>query len=153
MLSNFQREGALKGSVFSRVMCLTHKVLWSIYSLLINSIDLALDMVWYIWYLWLLVVKWFKTKKGNCWRTWWWILSWRGFQLAKIKFDRDGEGGRKALGMVNCSINISHESKLELAWSKKSSSYFESNFPIFSLSGVLNTGTFKMRDVLHWVNC
>ena len=30
----------------------------------------------------------------------------KGFQLAKVKFDRDGEGGREALGMWNRSINI-----------------------------------------------
>ena len=28
------------------------------------------------------------------------------FQLARVKFDRDGEGGREALSMGNCSINI-----------------------------------------------
>ena len=26
--------------------------------------------------------------------------------LARVKLDRDGEGGREALGMVNCYINI-----------------------------------------------
>ena len=29
-----------------------------------------------------------------------------GFQLTRVKFDRDGEGGREALGMGNCSIII-----------------------------------------------
>ena len=29
-----------------------------------------------------------------------------GFQLARVKFDRDDEGSRKALGVGNCSINI-----------------------------------------------
>ena len=29
-----------------------------------------------------------------------------GFQLAGLKFDRAGEGGKKALGIGNCSINI-----------------------------------------------
>ena len=29
-----------------------------------------------------------------------------GFQLAGVKFDKDGEGGRKTQGMGNCSINI-----------------------------------------------
>ena len=28
------------------------------------------------------------------------------FQLARIKFDRYGEGGMEVLGMGNCSINI-----------------------------------------------
>ena len=28
------------------------------------------------------------------------------YLLARVKFDRDGEGGREALGMENCSINI-----------------------------------------------
>ena len=54
-----------------------------------------------------------------------------GFQLARLKFHRDGEWGREALCMGNCSINILVRSELELAWSKKSSSYFENNFPIF----------------------
>ena len=49
------------------------------------------------------------------------------------------------------SINISDESELELAWSKKSSSYFEHNFPLFLLSCILNT-SIKMRNILHWVN-
>ena len=29
-----------------------------------------------------------------------------GFQLARAKLDRNGEGGRKALGMGDCSTNI-----------------------------------------------
>ena len=29
-----------------------------------------------------------------------------GFQLAKVRIDRDSEGGREALGMGHCSINI-----------------------------------------------
>ena len=38
-----------------------------------------------------------------------------GFQLARVKFDRDGEGGREALGLGNRSINISDGSELGLA--------------------------------------
>ena len=79
-------------------------------------------------------------------------MSWRGFQLARVQFDRDGEGNREALGMANCSINIWDGSELELAWSKKSSLFFENNFSIFLLSGVSNASTFKVRDILHWVN-
>ena len=67
---------------------------------------------------------------------------------AKLKFYEDGEEGRKALGMANCSINIWFGLELELAWSKKSSSYFENSFPIFLLSGILNRSIFKVRDVL-----
>ena len=37
-----------------------------------------------------------------------------GFQLARIKYDRDSEGGREALGVGNCSHNICDGSKLEL---------------------------------------
>ena len=48
-----------------------------------------------------------------------------GFLLARVKYDRDGEGGREALGVENCSINIWDGSELQLAWSKKSSSYFK----------------------------
>ena len=29
-----------------------------------------------------------------------------GFQLARVKFDRDGEAGREAVDVRNCSINI-----------------------------------------------
>ena len=29
-----------------------------------------------------------------------------GYHLARIKYDRDSEGGREALGMRNCSVNI-----------------------------------------------
>ena len=54
--------------------------------------------------------------------------------------------------MDNRSINIWDRLELELAWSKKCSSYFENNFPIFLLSGTSNTWTFKERDVLYWVN-
>ena len=63
-------------------------------------------------------------------------FSWREFQLAKSRFNRDGEVGREARGMGNSSINIWDGSELELAWSKESSSYFEDNFPIFLLSVV-----------------
>ena len=62
-----------------------------------------------------------------------------GLQLARVKFGRDDEGGREALVMGNCSFNIWDRSGLELVWSKKSSSYFENNFPIFSFSGISNT--------------
>ena len=43
------------------------------------------------------------------------ILLKRGFQLARVKFDRDSEEGREALGMGNSSINILVGSELELA--------------------------------------
>ena len=79
-------------------------------------------------------------------------MGWRGLQLAKIKFNRDGEGGREALAMGNCSLDIWDGSELELAWSKKNSSNFEDNFPIFSLSGILSASIFKVLDVSHWVN-
>ena len=72
--------------------------------------------------------------------------------MVKVKFDRDGEGGWEALLMGSCSINIFDGLELELAWSKKSSSHFENNFPILLLSGILNTSGFKVCDVLSWVN-
>ena len=37
-----------------------------------------------------------------------------GFKLASVKFDRDGDGGREALGMSNCSIDIFNGLELEL---------------------------------------
>ena len=51
-----------------------------------------------------------------------------GFQLARVKFDRDGEGGSEAPGMGNCSINIWDGSEQELAWFKKSSIYCKNIF-------------------------
>ena len=41
------------------------------------------------------------------------------FQLATVKFGRNGERSREALGVGNCSINIWNGSELELAGSKK----------------------------------
>ena len=75
-----------------------------------------------------------------------------GFQLARVKFDRDGKGGSEAPSVWNCSINIWDGLKQKLAWFKKSSLYFENNFPIFLLSGISNTSGFKVRGVLNWVN-
>ena len=49
--------------------------------------------------------------------------------------------------MGNYSINVWDGSEIELAWSKKSSLYFENNFPICLLSGILNTLIFKVHDV------
>ena len=72
-----------------------------------------------------------------------------GFQLARVKFDRHGEGDSEALGMSNCGINIWDGSEQEFAWFKKNSSYFENNFPMFLLSGISDTSVIKMRDVLH----
>ena len=69
-----------------------------------------------------------------------------------VKYERNGERGREALVVRNCSINIWDGSELELAWSKIGSSYFENNFPISLLSGISNTSICKMRDVLHWVS-
>ena len=59
---------------------------------------------------------------------------------------------REALGMGNCSINIWEGSEPELAWSKKSSSCFENDFPIYLLSGISNPSMLKVSDVLHWVS-
>ena len=38
----------------------------------------------------------------------------KGFQLARVKFDWDGEGGREALSIGNCSFNIWDWLELEL---------------------------------------
>ena len=74
------------------------------------------------------------------------------FHFSRIKYDRDSEGGREALGVRNCSVNIWDGFKFELTWSKKSSSVFENNFPIFLLSSILNTPICKEHNVLHIVN-
>ena len=150
MLSNFEREAALKGSAFWWVTCLIHKVLWYVYSLIVNLTGLTLHMVWYIQYLWWLLVQWSWTKQRNRWRTWR-GLCWREFQLAKVKFDRVGEEGSEALGMENCSINIWDGSDLELALSKNSSSYFENNFPIFLLSSILNSSIHRVHRYIWYI--
>ena len=87
--------------------------------------------------------------------------------MARVKYDRDGEWGREAAVVQNCSINIwdgsehssSDPSQILILqfWTKavqsnKRSSYFENNFPTFLLSGISNTSIYKVRDVLHWVN-
>ena len=38
-----------------------------------------------------------------------------GFQIARVKFDRDVQGEMEALGIRKCSINILDGSELELA--------------------------------------
>ena len=65
-------------------------------------------MVWYIQKLWC-VVEWGRKNREtdeehdkNCVE--------EGFQLARGKFDRHGEGGREAVGMGYCSISIYDES-------------------------------------------
>ena len=75
-----------------------------------------------------------------------------GFLLARVKFDRDGDGVKEALGMGSCCINTWDGSELELAWSKKSCSYFENNFSILLLSSISNTSIFKVCYVLNWLN-
>ena len=147
MFPKLKGEVVLKDSTFWWVACLTHKVSWSVYNLITNLIGLALYMIWYIQCLWWLVVEWNRKKSWNRWRTWW-GLCWRGFQLAKVQFYRYGEGDRDVLRMGSCSINIYDGLEPELAWSKKSSSYFENNFSVFLLSDILNTSCFKVRDVL-----
>ena len=47
-----------------------------------------------------------------------------GFQLARVKFDRDGKEGGETLGMWYCGSNNWNEIELELALSRKSNSYF-----------------------------
>ena len=49
-------------------------------------------------------------------------------QYAKVKFYRDGEESREALGMKNCSIIIWDELELELAWSKKATHVLKTVF-------------------------
>ena len=49
-------------------------------------------------------------------------------QYAKVKFYRDGEESREALGMENCSIIIWDELELELAWSKKATHVLKTVF-------------------------
>ena len=52
-----------------------------------------------------------------------------------MEFDRFGKGRREALGMEYISSNTWNGLELKLAWSKKNTSYFENNFPIFLLPG------------------
>ena len=64
--------------------------------------------------------------------------------MARVKYDRDGEVAREALSVGNCNINTWHGSELELAGSKKSSSYFENNFPKVLVLGITNTSICKV---------
>ena len=77
-------------------------------------------------------------------------MCWRGFQLARVKRDRDGKGGSKATGVEN--LNIWGGSEQKLARFKKSSSHFKTIFQYYLLSGISNTSIFKVRHVLHSVN-
>ena len=74
-----------------------------------------------------------------------------GFHLASVKLDKDSKGGREAVGVGYCSSNTWNGLELKLALLRKSSSYYENNFPIFLLSASLNTSVFKVRYVWHWV--
>ena len=56
-------------------------------------------------YLWRRVVEWGRTKQGDD-EEHEQVCDEEGFQMARVKFGRDGEGGRKALDMWNCNINI-----------------------------------------------
>ena len=49
-------------------------------------------------------------------------------QYAKVKFYRDGEESREALGMENCSIIIWDKLELELAWPKKATHVLKTVF-------------------------
>ena len=60
-------------------------------------------MLWYSQYLWWRLVEWVRKNMEtneehdeDCVE--------EGFQLSRVKFSRDGEGGREALGIKNCSI-------------------------------------------------
>ena len=64
------------------------------------------------------------------------------FPLARVKSYINGGGGRKAIVMGNCSINVWDGPKLEF------DSYFVSYFPIFLLSGISSTLIFKVHYVL-----
>ena len=58
VLSNFERERLLKTQLFYWVVCLTHKVLWSAHSLIINLIGSAWHMGWYLQYFWWRLIEW-----------------------------------------------------------------------------------------------
>ena len=66
-------------------------------------IGLTWHMLWYSQYLWWRLVEWVRKNREtneehdeDCVE--------EGFQLSRVKFGRDGEGGREALGIKNCSI-------------------------------------------------
>ena len=122
VLSNFERERLLMTQLFDRQGVWPIKYYDLYIGLIINSIDLAWHMVWYILYLWWRVAEWGRAKSGNRWRTWWGLCC-RGVSVM-------GNG----------------------IWSNKSSLYFENNFPILLLCGISNTSIFKVSDTLHWVN-
>ena len=76
----------------------------------------------------------------------------KGFHFARVKVDRDIQGGREAVGIGYCNSNTWNGLELKSALSRKSSSYFENNFSIFFLSVNLNKSVFKPCHILHWVH-
>ena len=68
--------------------------------------------------------------------------------MTRGKFDRDGAGGKEAVGMEYCSINIRDGSELKLARSRENSSYSESKFPVFLLSNNSNKSIFNAYNFL-----
>ena len=89
----FEREAALKDSALWWVTCLANKVLQSVYRLMINLVDwLGLT---YMWSNGVGQNREETNEKHNedC-------IEER-FQLARVKFDRDDEGVREALGVRN----------------------------------------------------
>ena len=72
-------------------------------------------------------------------------------KLARVKFDRDGEGGSEALGMrIVLSI-----SEMDQNWNqldlRKVVHILKTVFQYFYylVFGIPNTSNFKLRDVLH----
>ena len=66
-------------------------------------IGLTWHMLWYSQYFWWRLVEWVRKNREtneehdeDCVE--------EGFQLSRVKFGRDGEGGREALGIKNCSV-------------------------------------------------
>ena len=71
-----------------------------------------------------------------------------GFQLGRVKLDRDGDWGSEAPGVGRCSINI----RAEISLVQEKQFIFWKQFCSISLSGISNTSIFKVCNILHWVN-
>ena len=122
VLSNFERERLLMTQLFDRQGVWPIKYYDLYIALIINLIDLVWHMVWLSY-----------TCGG--------VLPNKVGQNRETDEEHDED----------CVVE-GFQSWRMVAWSKKSSLYFENNFPILLLCGISNTSIFKVRDTLQWVN-
>ena len=120
LFPKFKREATLKNSAFWWAGCLTHNVLWS-YLQSAKKYSETTKRTFAISKVKTLIPptplnQFYESRVGqnretneeldeDCIEEW--------IQFDRVKVNRDGEGGREALGIGNCSINIWDGSELE----------------------------------------